>query len=178
MKTSLALIGFMGTGKSGVGKALAAKLGKEFIELDALIAQKAGKTIPEIFQQDGEAAFRELEIEVTGKVAGKKNAVIACGGGIVLHNINIDRLKKESLIVYLTASPEVILKRVGAGAHKRPLLNVKDKAATITELLRYRRPFYERVADITVDSSGLDINAVVGQIIGKVRENESIDCQE
>jgi len=150
VKTSIALIGFMGTGKSMVGKALAAKLGKEFIELDALIAKKAGKTIPEIFRQDGEAAFRELE----------------------------DRLKKESLLVYLTASPDVILKRAGPNVKKRPLLDVKDKAATIEELLRFRKPFYERAADITIDTSGLDINSVVGQIISKVKENESFDWQE
>ena len=168
----------MGTGKSMAGKALAAKLGKEFIELDALIAKKAGKTIPEIFRQDGEIAFRELEIEAAREVSGKKNAVVACGGGIVLNNINIDRLKKESLIVYLTASPGVILKRAEPGAHNRPLLNVKDKAATIEELLRFRKPFYEHAADIIVDTSGLDINSVVGQIISKVKENESFDWQE
>ena len=173
MKTSIALIGFMGTGKTMVGKALAAKLGKEFIELDTLIAKKTGKTIPEIFQQDGEVAFRELEIEVTREVSGKKNAVIACGGGIVLNNINIDRLKKEFLIVYLTASPDVILKRAGPNAHKRPLLNVKNKAATIEELLRFRKPFYERAADIIIDTSKLEINSVVGQIISKAKENES-----
>ena len=175
MKTSIALIGFMGTGKSMVGKALATKLGKEFIELDTLIARKAGKTIPEIFQQDGEVAFRELEIEVTREASGKKSAVIACGGGIVLNNINIDRLKNESLIVYLTASPEVILKRTATDSNERPLLGAVDKATTIAGLLQYRRPFYERAADITIDTSGLDINSVVGQIINKVRENESFD---
>ena len=98
MKTSIALIGFMGTGKTAVGKALAAKLGREFVELDSLIEQKAGKTIPEIFQQDGEIGFRELEIEVAKEVAVKKKAVIACGGGIVLNKINIDRLRKEGII--------------------------------------------------------------------------------
>ncbi len=111
MKSSIALIGFMGTGKTAAGKALAERLGKEFIELDALIELKAGKTIPEIFQQDGEVIFRELEIGVTKEVSQRKNAVIACGGGVVLNKINIDRLRKECLIVYLTASPRVILKR-------------------------------------------------------------------
>ena len=81
MKTSIALIGFMGTGKTVVGKALAEKLGREFVELDTLIEQKAGKPISEIFQQDGEVAFRELEIEVTKEVSENKNQVIACGGG-------------------------------------------------------------------------------------------------
>ena len=173
MKTSIALIGFMGTGKTGVGKALAKKLGKEFIELDALIEQKAGKTIPEIFQQDGEIAFRELEIEVTKEVSPKKNVVIACGGGLVLNKINIDRLKKENLVVYLTASPEVILKRTLSDSNERPLLEVADRTSTVEELLKFRQPFYERAAEITIDTSKLDIDSAVEQIIAKVKENES-----
>ncbi len=114
MKTNIALIGFMGTGKTAVGRVLAKKLGRKFLELDSLIEQKAGKSIPEIFQQDGEIAFRELEIEVTKKVAGQQNAVIACGGGVVLNQINIDRLRAEGRVVYLTASPRAILKRVAS----------------------------------------------------------------
>jgi len=112
MKSSIALIGFMGVGKTAVGKVLAKRLNKEFVELDYLIEQKAGKPISEIFEQDGEVAFRELEIKVTKEVAKNKNQIIACGVGIVLNKINIDRLKRDSIIVYLTASPRVILKRV------------------------------------------------------------------
>ena len=93
MKTSIALIGFMGTGKTVVGKALAEKLNREFVELDVVIEQKAGKPISDIFQQDGEVAFRELEIEVTKEVAGNKKQLIACGGRVVLNKMNIDRLK-------------------------------------------------------------------------------------
>ena len=173
MKTSLALIGFMGTGKTVVGKALAEKLGKAFTELDALIEQKAGKTIPEIFQQDGEVAFRELEIEVTREVSQKKNVVIACGGGIVLNKINIDRLKRESLIIYLTALPGVILKRTASDENERPLLEVTNKTSAIQRLLKFRKPFYERAADITVDTSKLDIDSVTEQIIAKVKADES-----
>jgi shikimate kinase len=173
MKTSIALIGFMGAGKTVVGKALAEKLGKEFIELDALIEQKAGKTIPEIFQQDGEIAFRELEIEVTKEVSPKKNVVIACGGGLVLNKINIDRLKKENLVVYLAASPEVILKRTLSDSNERPLLEAADRTSTVKELLKFRQPFYERAAEITMDTSKLDIDSAVEQIIARVKENES-----
>ena len=175
MKTSIALIGFMGTGKTVVGKALAEKLGKEFIELDALIERKAGKTIPEIFQQDGEIAFRELEIEAAGDVSEKKNAIIACGGGVVLNKINIDRLKQESVIVYLTASPEAILKRTSFDKNERPLLEAADKASEVRRLLQFRKPFYERAAEITIDTSKLDVNSVVERIIEKVKENESLD---
>ena len=168
MKSSIALTGFMGTGKTVVGKVLAEKLGKEFVELDALIERKAGKSIPEIFQQGGEVAFRELEIEVTKEVSRKKNVVIACGGGIVLNKINIDRLRKECLIVYLTASPGVILKRTSGDKNERPLLKAASKALTIKELLRFRKPFYERAANIKINTSKLDIDSVVEQIISKL----------
>src|SRR3972149_1337910 len=127
MKTSVALIGFMGTGKTAVGRLLAQKLGREFIELDALVEKRAGKSIPEIFRQDGEIRFRELEIEAVKEVARRKNAVIACGGGIVLNAINIDRLRQECIIVCLTASPSVVLKRTSADKDGRPLLAVSDR---------------------------------------------------
>jgi shikimate kinase len=173
MKTSLALVGFMGTGKTTVGRLLAQKLGKDFIEMDALIEQKAGRSIPEIFRQEGEAGFRQLEIEVTRKVAGKKNIVIACGGGIVLNTINIDRLRQECIIVGLTASPSVILKRTSADKDGRPLLAVADRLRQIKELMSFRRPFYERAADITVNTSRLKAEAVAGLIIEKLRGHES-----
>jgi len=172
MKSSIALIGFMGVGKTVVGKVLAKELNREFVELDSLIERKAGKPIPEIFEQDGEMAFRELEIEVIKEVAGNKNQVIACGGGIVLNRINIDRLRKDSVIVYLTASPSVILKRVSNGG-ERPVLKINN-LPTIQELLRFRKPFYERAADFKVNTSRANINSVVGQIIDKVRQDENL----
>jgi len=173
MKSSIALIGFMGVGKTAVGKILAKKLSRKFVELDYLIEQKAGKPVLEIFQQDGELAFRKLEIEVTKKVAENKNQVIACGGGLVLNKINIDRLKKDSVIVYLTASPRVILKRLSDG-DERPLLKVTNPALTIQELLRFRKPFYERAADVTIDTSGMNIDSVVEQIISQVKRDENL----
>ena len=171
-KSSIALIGFMGTGKTVVGRILAEKLGKQFIELDALIEKKAGKSIPDIFQQDGEIAFRELEIEAAREVAGKKSAVIACGGGLVLNKINVDRLRQECVIICLTASPSVILKRTSGDTDERPLLAVADRARQIGELLKFRRPFYERAADIIVNTSRMNADAVAGRIIEKVRQNE------
>ncbi len=165
MKSNVALIGFMGTGKTDVGRLLAEKLGKDFIEVDELIEKRAGKTIPEIFQQDGEIAFRELEIEATRQAAEKRNAVIACGGGAVLNQINVDRLREHGVIIYLTASPEVILKRTSSDTDERPLLVAEDKASRVEKLLNFRRPFYERAADITVNTSELDVAGVAGQII-------------
>jgi len=173
MKTSVALTGFMGTGKTVVGKLLAEKLGKEFLELDAIIEKKAGKSIPEIFREDGEIGFRELEIEAAGEVADKKNAVIACGGGIVLNKINVDRLRKECIIVCLTASPQVIIERTSGDTDERPLLAVPDRARQIEELMKFREPFYERSADITINTSRISADSVVERIIEKLKENES-----
>ena len=175
MKSNIALVGFMGTGKTDVGRLLAEKLGKDFIEVDELIEQRAGKTIPEIFQQDGEIAFRELEIEATREAAAKKNAVIACGGGVVLNQINVDRLREHSVIVYLTASPEAIIQRTSSDTDERPLLVAEDKASRVEKLLNFRRPFYERAADITVNTSELDVAGVAGQIITELSEHESND---
>lgn len=175
MKTNIALIGFMGAGKTTVGKALAEKLGRSFVELDLLIEQRARKSISDIFQQDGEAAFRELEIEVTEEVARDKNLVIACGGGIVLNSINIERLGKNARIVYLTAPPDVILKRVANEEGQRPLLEVDNPALTIGEMLSFRESFYERAADIRIDTSKLDIDAVAEEIIEKLKDDESFD---
>lgn len=175
MKTNIALIGFMATGKTAVGRVLAKKLGRKFIEMDALIEQKAGKSIPEIFQQDGEIAFRELEIEVTKEVTRHQNAVIACGGGIVLNQINIDRLREKGRVVYLTASPGAILKRVASEKGQRPLLEVDDPALAIRNLLKFRKPFYERAADVIISTSKLDIDAVSEQIIAILKDDESFN---
>ena len=175
MKTNVALIGFMGTGKTAVGEALAKKLNRKFVELDLLIERKAGKPIPEIFRQDGEVAFRELEIEAAKEIAKQKYLVIACGGGVVLNKINIDRLRRESIIVYLTASPRIILKRVSSEEGQRPLLEVDNPTLTIRELLRFRKPFYEQAADITINTSKLDTDSVVKQIINRLKKDESFN---
>ena len=175
MKTNIALVGFMGTGKTAVGKVLAEKLGRSFVELDLLIEQKVGKSIPDIFQQDGETVFRELEIEVTKEVVKDKNLVIACGGGIVLNKINIDRLRQQFRVVYLTASPGVILKRVANEEGQRPLLEVDNPTLVIREMLSFRKPFYKGAADIKIDTSKLDIDSVAEQIIEKLKEDESFD---
>ena len=178
MKTNIALIGFMGTGKTAVGRLVAKKLGRKFIELDSVIEKKAGKSIPEIFVQDGEIAFRELEIEATKEVARKRRAVIACGGGIVLNHINMDRLKQSALIIHLTAPPSTILKRVSREVGRRPLLEVDNPLATIRELLKFRKPLYEWTADITVSTAELSVEAVVDEIIEQLKRNDSFAWQK
>jgi len=169
-KSNVALIGFMGVGKSAVGRSLAVRLKKKLVETDILVEQKAKKPILRIFQEDGEIAFREYEIEVIKDVAKQKTQVIACGGGVVLNRINIDRLKQDAVIVWLITTPSVVLKRIAADNHDRPLLDRQSKISDIRALLNFRKPFYERAADIEVDTSRLDIDAVVEQIITRITE--------
>ena len=173
MKTNIALIGFMGVGKTKVGKILAKELGKRFVDLDTQIEQRAGKSIARIFGEDGEIAFRELEIEAAKEISQAENLVIACGGGIILNQISIERLKRQSIIVYLSASPHLLLERTEGSGGLRPLLEKRDQAETISELLKFRRPFYERAADIKLDTSKLDIDAVVQKIITALKKDES-----
>ena len=175
MKRNIALTGFMGSGKSAVGKVLAGRLGRRFVELDDVIEEMAGKSIPDIFRQDGEIAFRELEIEATGRVSKGSDLVIACGGGIVLNMINIDRLRETSRIVYLTASPGAVLRRTRADDNERPLLNVPAPAERIRELLRFRRPFYERAADLRISTSRLSTDSVAERIISRLKEDEGFN---
>ncbi|UCB42379.1 MAG: shikimate kinase [Dehalococcoidales bacterium] len=178
MKSNIALIGFMGTGKSEIGRVLAGKLGWRFVEVDQLVEEMAGKTITEIFRQDGEITFREMEIEATRRVSQGIEQVISCGGGIVLNKINTDRLKDTSRMVYLIASPRTILERTSKDSAERPLLDVPDPAQRIRELLKSRRPFYEQTADIIIDTSKLSSEAAADHIINRLKEDESFDLRK
>jgi shikimate kinase len=170
MKSNIVLIGFMATGKSAAGRLLAERLDKQPVELDVYIEKKAGKIIPEIFAQDGEAAFRQLETEAVAEVAANDSQVIACGGGVVLNLENIDRLKENGIVICLTAAPEVILQRVSADETVRPLLANENRDQAIRELLAARQPLYQQAADIMLDTSELDVNGVVEQIIAGLEE--------
>ena len=178
MKTNIALIGFMGAGKSAAGRALAVKLDMNFIDLDSLIEKKTGSSIADIFSRDGEAAFRRIEAEAAAQVAGLKEKVIACGGGVVLEQNNISLLRESSIIVYLAAGRDILLRRVLHSQGRRPLLEVADPAAAIDGLLKYRIPLYEKAADIIIDTSGLDIAGVAGKISEELVNNESINIQK
>lgn len=171
MKSNIALIGFMGCGKTSVGKILAKRLGKRYISTDLLIQKIVKKSIPRIFKENGEIKFRELEIRAIKKISKVKNAVIDCGGGVVLNFINIQRLKENSHIIYLKANPKVILKRIKKSKN-RPLLFGKNKLEKIKELLQFRKPFYERAADYIIDTTRLNVKKIVEKIIDFVRKNE------
>ena len=174
MKSNIVLIGFMGTGKTVVGQVLATRLHRKLIEVDAIIAKMAGKPIPDIFRDNGEIYFRELEIKAIKKAAAGEKRVIACGGGIVMNTINIDRLRATGIIVYLSASPEIILKRT-KDDNNRPLLDVKQPAELVGELMKFRKPFYDRAADLTINTSKLSIETVADKIIDRLKNDESFN---
>ena len=173
-KNSIALIGFMATGKTSVGRILADQFGKgyKFIEMDDLIVEKAGKSIPEIFKDDGEIRFRELEMAVCKDVSKLKKVVISCGGGVVLNQTNVDRLRKSAIIVLLTASPETILERVSR-TNKRPLLKVPNKLEKIKGILKERKSLYKSAADIIVETDTLSVEEVSERIIEEMYKQYS-----
>ncbi|MFX0072509.1 MAG: shikimate kinase [Candidatus Hermodarchaeota archaeon] len=168
MKDSIALIGFMATGKTSIGKKLALALGADykFIETDQIIIEEAGKSIPEIFSEDGEIRFREYEIEACKKASKLHKVVISCGGGIVLNKINIDYLKRNSHIVLLQATAEEIYERaMKDGQETRPVIDKEDPKKEIEMVLKFRKPFYEAAAEITIDTTGKSIDDIVKKII-------------
>ncbi|MEO5359015.1 MAG: shikimate kinase [Nitrospirota bacterium] len=147
---NIVLTGFMGTGKTTIGKVLAKSLGRNLIDIDSEIEKDKGIKITEIFASMGEAKFRDMETEMVGKISTLSNVVISTGGGVVLRQENIEFLRKNGIVVNLTADPEIIYARL-SGANDRPLLNVADPLAKIRELLDFRRPFYQN-ADIIIDT--------------------------
>jgi shikimate kinase len=159
---TIVLMGFMGTGKSEVGRRLAQRLGRAFVDTDQLIEERAGKRVAAIFADDGEPAFRALERAAVAEAAGRGGAVVAVGGGAVLDPENVRCLRDAGVLVYLTAPPDVILRRVGDGG-SRPLLQ-GDPRVAVTRLLAERGPVYASTADVTIDTSEHTADEVVREI--------------
>lgn len=164
---NLALIGFMGTGKSSVGQLAAAQLHFRFSDTDELIEARAGKTISAIFAEEGEARFRDYERAVVEDLKNFHRTVIATGGGLAAHEENLNSLKTHALVVCLWASPETIWERVRHQAH-RPLLQAPDPPARIRKLLSERAPFY-RQADVLVNTELRSLKEVVHHVIHPFR---------
>ena len=159
---NIIFIGFMGSGKSTVGKLLAQRQLREHIEMDDLILHRSGRSsISEIFTQDGEIRFRELEMEIAKEVSNKKNNVISSGGGVVMNKINIDYLKIGGPIVYLKTSFHELERRL-EGDTTRPLFQNKKKAR---ELYDMRAVLYETYADHVVKTDNKSIVEVVTSVI-------------
>lgn len=159
---NIVLVGFMGTGKTTVGKLLSDHTGMPLVDMDALIAQQAGKTINDIFAQDGEAHFRALERQMAQTLSDRQNQVVSTGGGIVLNPDNIADFQTSGLVVCLLASAATVLDRVRHDT-SRPLL-AGDKEARILQLLESRKPLYEAI-EHKIATDGLDPAAIARRII-------------
>ena len=161
---NLVLIGFMGVGKTTVGKRLAERLNYFFIDTDGLIEEIDSMTIAEIFERYGETSFRKRERAVVENVSGLERCVVATGGGVVLDPQNICRLKDHGLLIHLILSPETICQRIGQGS-TRPLFQKEDPRQVLQAFYRSREPLYQACRDITVDRNGLDVEETVEKIL-------------
>ncbi len=162
------LTGFMGSGKSSVGKLLAESLDCSFIDLDSVIVEEAGKTINEIFTESGEGAFRKLESECLQKVLEKGVSVIASGGGVVVAESNRRLMRHSGYVINLSASLDSVLKRL-AGATDRPLYSGQDAVNRVQKLMEERKQFYTD-ADIRIDTDNKSVEDVVSEILKVLRE--------
>jgi len=160
-RANITLTGFMGTGKTAVGRQLAARTGRDFIDTDDLIVQRSGLAISEIFEAQGEAAFRQMEAEIALELMDVENSVIATGGKMALDPVNAIFLMKQGPLFCLTAEPDLIVQRL-AEAESRPLLNVRDPESRIRELLSQRASGYAQFPQI--DTSGKNLNQVAEEI--------------
>jgi shikimate kinase len=160
---NIALTGFMAVGKSAVGRTLARKLKRRFVDLDKVIEKTEGMKVRDIFEQKGEAYFRQREKEALAYVLERHGQIIATGGGVVLDPENIKLLHKKAFLVCLVASSEVLLKRAGHGT-KRPLLKGSNRKERVEQLLQQRANHYAE-ADACVETNDLTVDQVAEQIL-------------
>jgi shikimate kinase len=153
----------MAVGKSTVGRTLARRLKRRFVDLDKVIEKAEGMKVKHIFEQKGEQYFREREKQALAEILGQDNQVIATGGGAILNGENLRLLLDRALLVCLTASTDVLLKRVGSGG-KRPLLNGADRETRVEDLLRQREDMYAH-AHYRIDTTNFTIEQVAAKII-------------
>ena len=167
IKHNIALVGFRCTGKTVTGKALAGQLTLELVDTDDIIEERAGKSIARIFEDDGEASFRELETDVIAEVCAKKGLVVSAGGGALMNPKNLENIRHGCFVALLTADVETILQRMEsdpATAANRPALTDMGKRREVEHLLSVREDSYHAAADIEIDTSNRTVEDVVREI--------------
>ena len=165
---NIVLIGYRGTGKSTVGKLLAMRLGRQFVSTDEEIIKRAKRTIPEIVAQEGWEYFRDLESEVCREFAGRDRLVIDTGGGAILRTQNVEALKKNGILFWLTASVETITKRIGRDNQRPSLTGSKSFVDEIQDVLRERTPKYQAASDHVITTDDQSIKQLVEIILTRV----------
>ena len=166
---NIVLTGFMGTGKTAVGKKLAKELKMQYVDTDAMIEEDTGMSISKIFKKFGESGFRDLETKVVKCVGMLDNFVIATGGGVVLREENMEELERHGVVICLSASAKVIFARTSENKSRPLLAEAEDAKKKIRELLQSRQSFYQR-ADFSIDTSELDTDSIVAKIIDFVKK--------
>ncbi len=166
---NIVLTGFMCTGKTSVGKLLAKKLSYQFVDTDDLIEERVGMKISQIFANYGEPYFRDIESEVVKEVSQKDNLVISTGGGVVLRKTNMDELRKNGIIINLTAKPQTIFNRLKNQPGIRPLLNKPDPLKEIINLLSQREEYYKN-CDLRIETDNISVEEVVEQILNFIKK--------
>ncbi len=170
---NIVLIGYRGAGKSTVGRRLADRLGREFVDTDGLIEERHGASIRDMVGSGGWQSFRDMEKRIIEGISNRNHLVIAPGGGAVLDPRNVEALKKNGLILWLKADPQVLSRRIAADPRTviaRPALTGKGILEEIGEVMASRNPYYERAADGEIDTSALDLEEVVGRILFLLHE--------
>lgn len=160
------LIGFMGSGKSSVGKALSKKLKMKFLDIDNEVERIEGCSITDLFEKHGQEYFRSLENDLLKKILKEKNIIVSTGGGIIARKENLELLKRENKVIFLDANVETIIKNVSKEISKRPLLkDSKNLYIEVDNLLYKRYEKYKQIADFTIDVNEKNIEEVVSQIL-------------
>ena len=162
---NIVLIGYRGTGKSTIGRAVAARLGREMVSTDKEIVRRAGSSIPEIVAAHGWDYFRDLESTICQELAGKDDLVIDTGGGAILCQQNVDVFKRNGRLVWLTASVETIAARIGSDRQRPSLTGTKSHVDEIREVLTERIPKYQAAADMTIATDGQSIDELATTIV-------------
>ena len=168
---NLVLIGFMGSGKSTVGRLVANELEMHFVDVDQWIEKRERMSIANIFSQQGEVAFRELETQAVRELAKQENLVIATGGGVVLRRVNVEVLGKTGILIYLSIDAKTALERTKKHSH-RPLLRERKSEEQMEALFRERQDLYQAIPHC-VQSAGRSVTEVVADVIRIYRSNES-----
>jgi shikimate kinase len=170
---NIVLIGYRCSGKTAVGEILANELGRDFLDTDALIEDRAGCSIEALISTRGWDYFREIEKGIVKEVSMRDNLVIATGGGVVMDEENVKNMKQSAWIVWLNGRPEILKERMGKeqrSGKRRPTLTGADPLVEIEEVLSTRKPLYEQAGDVTIDTSSLSTWEAAALIIKHISE--------